>query len=98
MRLNRVMCKMDDECISRDISEYEDIFNQIIKKQMVTPKKIIIKDLELADEEIARLRKENNGLKMKIDTLELCIKNKDELLEEYRKKIDKLRTDNIYEE
>ena len=65
---------------------------------MVTPKKIIIKDLELADEEIARLRKENNGLKMKIDTLELCIKNKDELLEEYRKKIDKLRTDNIYEE
>ena len=27
MRLNRVMCKMDDECISRDISEYEDIFN-----------------------------------------------------------------------
>ena len=65
---------------------------------MVTPKKIIMKDLELADEEIARLRKENNGLKMKIDTLELCIKNKDELLEEYRKKIDKLRTDNIYEE
>jgi chromosome segregation ATPase len=94
--------------------------------EMVTPKKIIIKDLELADEEIARLRKENKELiensryyktkseflnkvivkyqeeneelKEKIDTLELCIKNKDELLEEYRKKIDKLRTDNIYEE
>ncbi len=30
---------------------------------MVTPKKIIIKDLELADEEIARLRKENKELK-----------------------------------
>ena len=65
---------------------------------MVTPKKIIMKDLELADEEIARLRKENKEQKEKIDTLELCIKNKDELLEEYRKKIDKLRTDNIYEE
>ena len=65
---------------------------------MVTPKKIIMKDLELADEEIARLRKENKELKNKIDTLELRIKNKDELLEEYRKKIDKLRTDNIYEE
>jgi chromosome segregation ATPase len=65
---------------------------------MVTPKKIIVKDLELADEEIARLRKENKELKKKIGTLELCIKNKDELLEEYRKKLDKLRTDNIYEE
>ena len=65
---------------------------------MVTPKKIIMKDLELADEEIARLRKENKELKNKIDTLELRINNKDELLEEYRKKIDKLRTDNIYEE
>ena len=65
---------------------------------MVTPKKIIMKDLELADEEITRLRKENKELKNKINTLELCIKNKDELLEEYRKKIDKLRTDNIYEE
>ena len=57
-----------------------------------------MKELELADEEIARLRKENKELKNKIDTLELRIKNKDELLEEYRKKIDKLRTDNIYEE
>lgn len=65
---------------------------------MTTPKKIIMQDLELADEEIARLRKENKELKMKIDTLELCIKNKDELLEEYRKKIDKFRTDIIYEE
>ena len=33
---------------------------------MVTPKKIIIKDLELADEEIARLRKENKELKAQI--------------------------------
>ena len=29
---------------------------------MVTPKKIIMKDLELADKEIARLRKENKEL------------------------------------
>ena len=33
---------------------------------MVTPKKIIMKDLELADEEIARLRKENKELKAQI--------------------------------
>jgi cell division septum initiation protein DivIVA len=34
--------------------------------EMTTPKKIIIKDLELADEEIARLRKENKELKEEV--------------------------------
>ena len=34
---------------------------------MVTPKKIIVKDLELADEEIARLRKENKKLKEELN-------------------------------
>lgn len=33
---------------------------------MVTPKKIIMKDLELADKEIARLRKENKELENKL--------------------------------
>jgi len=123
--------------------------------EMTTPKKIIIKDLELADEEIARLRKENKELKeevkkrkmvadenwtgydmleeenkklkeynktqsevinnvfipqkerleeenkelkKKVETLEMWLDNKEKLNEEYRKKIDKLRTDNIYEE
>lgn len=33
---------------------------------MVTPKKIIMKDLELADKEIARLRKENKELEKKL--------------------------------
>ena len=47
---------------------------------------------------VEELEKENKELKEKIDTLELCIKNKDELLEEYRKKLDKFRTDIIYEE
>ena len=42
---------------------------------MVTPKKIIIKDLELADEEIARLRKENKKLKKYYD------RDKEELME-----------------
>ena len=56
------------------------------------------KDKDVLMKENEELEKENKELKMKIDTLELCIKNKDELLEEYRKKIDKLRTDNIYEE
>jgi hypothetical protein len=49
-------------------------------------------------QEKAELKEENKRQKEKVDTLELCIKNKDELLEEYRKKIDKFRTDNIYEE
>ena len=34
---------------------------------MTTPKKIIMKDLELADEEVARLRKENKELKEKLE-------------------------------
>ena len=42
---------------------------------MVTPKKIIMKDLELADEEIARLRKENKKLKKYYD------RDKEELME-----------------
>ena len=49
-------------------------------------------------DEIEYWKRKYKELKEKLDTLELCIKNKDELLEEYRKKIDKLRTDNIYEE
>ena len=34
---------------------------------MVTPKNIIIQDLELADKEIARLREENRKLKLHIE-------------------------------
>ena len=51
---------------------------------MVTPKKIIIKDIELADEEIARLRKENKELK----ALKAQIAEYDDLTEEldYRKR------------
>ena len=51
---------------------------------MVTPKKIIMKDLELADEEIARLRKENKELK----ALKAQIAEYDDLTEEldYRKR------------
>lgn len=51
---------------------------------MVTPKKIIIKDLELADKEIARLRKENK---------ELRAENK-----ELRQRIGKLEMDNKIQE
>lgn len=40
---------------------------------------------------IDKLREENQ-------TLELWLDNKEKLNEEYRKQIDKLRTDNIYEE
>lgn len=72
---------------------------------MATPKKIIIKDLELADEEIARLRKENKNLKLIIEDSEkqmkLYMEDRDNLREEnkeLKEKLDKLRTDNIYEE
>ena len=35
--------------------------------EMVTPKKILIQDLELADKEIERLREENRKLKLHIE-------------------------------
>jgi regulator of replication initiation timing len=79
---------------------------------MVTPKKIIIKDLELADEEIARLRKEHKKLKEDLnfyyksakqfrEDKDVLMKENEELEEENKElkdKLDKLRTDNIYEE
>ncbi len=72
---------------------------------MTTPKKIIIQDLELADKEIARLRKENKNLKLIIEDSEkqmkLYMEDRDNLREEkkeLKEKLDKLRTDNIYEE
>ena len=65
---------------------------------MVTPKKIIMKDLELADEEIARLRKENKELKLKVDMLEEWIRIKEDIIEEYRNEMYKLKNDNKLEE
>lgn len=55
---------------------------------MSTPKKIVIQDLELADEEIARLRKENKKLKKYYD------RDKEELMEScyaLKKENDKLQ-------
>jgi chromosome segregation ATPase len=49
-------------------------------------------------EEYGKLREEKRNLKEKVETLELWLDNKEKLNEEYRKQIDKLRTDNIYEE
>ena len=49
-------------------------------------------------ERIKHLEEENKKLKEKVETLELWLDNKEKLNEEYRKQIDKLRTDNIYEE
>lgn len=48
--------------------------------------------------EIKDREEENKNLKEKVETLELWLDNKEKLNEEYRKQIDKLRTDNIYEE
>lgn len=49
--------------------------NQIynLTKQMATPKKILIQDLEIADEEIARLRKENKNLNSNVEWLKSMI-------------------------
>lgn len=52
---------------------------------MATPKKIIIKDLELADEEIARLRKENKELRGHKENLIRADKKKTEYIEELKK-------------
>ena len=48
--------------------------------------------------EYESLQNVNKNLKEKVETLELWLDNKEKLNEEYRKQIDKLRTDNIYEE
>ena len=48
--------------------------------------------------ENGKLEEENKKLKEKVETLELWLDNKEKLNEEYRKQLDKLRTDNIYEE
>lgn len=79
---------------------------------MVTPKKIIIKDLELADEEIARLRKENKELKEELNfyykAAKQFRKDKDVLMKEneelekenkeLKEKLEKFKTDIVYEE
>ena len=79
---------------------------------MTTPKKIIIQDLELADEEIARLRKENKELKQKLEEFaKELIQHHEEYVniiemvfelekenKELKEKLEKLRIDNIYEE
>lgn len=53
---------------------------------MVTPKKILIQDLELADEEIRRLRKENKNLKEIIELYKNYKKWKKKLEEMLNKK------------
>lgn len=58
----------------------------------------LVKKLEELEEENKKLSEENGQLKEKIQTLELRLDNKEKLNEEYRKQLDKLRTDNIYEE
>ena len=66
-------------------------FNSLSKKQLV--------ELVIAKyNDCFRLEEENKKLKEKVETLELWLDNKEKLNEEYRKQIDKLRTDNIYEE
>lgn len=61
---------------------------------MVTPKKIIMKDLELADEEIARLRKENKELKkdkgLLLSDYEWLLEDKRELEKENKELKEKL--------
>lgn len=60
-------------------------------------KKLNIKVASL-EWEIKWLNSVIEKLKEENQTLELWLDNKEKLNEEYRKEIDKLRTDNIYEE
>lgn len=65
---------------------------------MTTPKKIIIQNLELADKEIARLRKENKELKNELMEDMKYEEKLEKENKELKEKLEKLRTDNIYEE
>lgn len=72
-----------------DLSTVEDIINKNIELE---------EENEKLREENKKLSEENGQLKEEIETLELRLDNKEKLNEEYRKQLDKLRTDNIYEE
>lgn len=61
---------------------------------MVTPKKIIIKDLELADKEIARLRKENEELREHKENLIRADKKKTEYIDKLEKENKELKAKN----
>jgi len=61
---------------------------------MATPKKIIIKDLELADEEIARLRKENEELREHKENLIRADKKKTEYIDKLEKENKRLKARN----
>ena len=54
--------------------------------------------MHFENDEVWYRKRECKKLKEKVETLELWLDNKEKLNEEYRKEIDKLRTDNIYEE
>lgn len=68
-----------------------------IKQLEEENKKLNIKVASL-EWEIKWLNYTIEKLKEENQTLELWLDNKEKLNEEYRKQIDKLRTDNIYEE
>lgn len=77
---------LDDERLIEKIDELEEE-----NKKLKEEKEFFYKSAK-------QFREENEKLKEKVETLELWLDNKEKLNEEYRKQIDKLRTDNIYEE
>ena len=64
---------------------------------MVTPKKILIQDLELADKEIKRLREENRKLNERIRFLEQCLDNKEKVNKQLREELKELNKMMLFE-
>ena len=65
--------------------------------EMVTPKNIIIQDLELADKEIKRLREENNKLKLHIEAKDKAytalLKDYEEIKKDRKKILDEIEAE-----
>jgi predicted RNase H-like nuclease (RuvC/YqgF family) len=70
-------------------AEYESLQN--VKEKLNIKVASLEWEIKWLNYTIDKLKEENQ-------TLELWLDNKEKLNEEYRKQIDKLRTDNIYEE
>ena len=72
--------------------------NKKLKKYYDRDKEELMESCYWLARENDELKKENEKLNEKVRFLEQCLDNKEKLNEEYRKQIDKLRTDNVYEE
>ena len=88
--------------LSKDMQEvigtYQEENNRLEEENKSLKAHIDYLTLEVEDREksCALMSDENKNLKEKIQTLELWLDNKEKLNEEYRKQIDKLKSENEY--